>query len=218
MRIYMVHIRIELVRGIERIILVFPGYGHRRVTEHLKRESKRVNHKCMLRLMKENGLIKKPGPRYVKTTNGNHSYKVYPNLIKDLSSTRPNQVWVSDITYINVLSDFVYLTAILDKYSRKAVGYASSGHIGYHLTLEASQIALSLKKSPAGYIYHSDRGIQYPRADYLARLKEHGLSISISHQGNQFDNIENESFFKTLKYQEVYLTEYRTIEETHNEH
>jgi len=203
----------ELVKEIERVILEFPGYGYRRVTEHLRREGKRVNHKRVLRLMKENGLIKRRKRRYVKTTNSKHSYRVYPNLIKDLVVKETNQVWVSDITYIRLLYDFVYLAAILDRYSRKAIGYALSRHIDSRLTLEALHMALTERNPPTGCIHHSDRGVQYACADYVDRLKKHGLLISMSRKGNPYDNAEIESFFKTLKYEEVYLTEYRTLEE-----
>ena len=163
--------------------------------------------------MKENGLIKRRKRRYVRTTNSKHSYQVYPNLIKDLVVKKTNQVWVSDITYIRLLYDFVYLAAILDRYSRKAIGYALSRHIDSRLTLEALHMALTGRNSPTGCIHHSDRGVQYACADYVDRLKKHGLLISMSRKGNPYDNAEIESFFKTLKYEEVYLTEYRTLEE-----
>lgn len=203
----------KLVKQIERIILEFPGYGYRRVTKHLHRQGIKVNHKRVLRLMREHGLIKRRKRRFVRTTNSRHGFRIYPNLTKDLVVTRPNQVWVSDITYIRLLYEFAYLAAILDKYSRKAIGYALSRHIDHRLALAALEMALSLRNPPPGCIHHSDRGVQYACADYANKLKEHGLLISMAGKGNPFDNAEVESFFKTLKYEEVYLTEYRTINE-----
>ena len=134
----------KLVKEIERIILRFPGYGYRRVTKHLHRQGIKVNHKRVLRLMREHGLIKRRRRRFVRTTNSRHGFRIYPNLIKDLVVTRPNQVWVSDITYIRLLYEFAYLAAILDKYSRKTIGYALSRHIDHQLTLAALEMALSL--------------------------------------------------------------------------
>ena len=203
----------ELVKEIERIILEFNGYGYRRITKHLKREGKRVNHKLVLRLMREQRLIKRRRHRYMRTTDSNHSYQVYPNLIKDLELTKTNQVWVSDITYIRLLYEFVYLAAILDKYSRKAIGYALTDHIDSRLTLQALDMALARRNPAPGCIHHSDRGVQYACADYVARLKKHGLLISMARKGNPYDNAEIESFFKTFKCEEVYLWEYHTLEE-----
>lgn len=203
----------ELVKEIEKIILEFNGYGYRRVTKHLKRQGKKVNHKRVLRLMQENGLIKRRRRRYVRTTNSKHSYQVYPNLVKELEVTKPNQVWVSDITYVRLLYEFVYLAAILDKYSRKAIGYALTDHIDSCLTLQALDMSIAKRNPAPGCIHHSDRGVQYACADYVARLKKYGLLISMARKGNPYDNAEIESFFKTLKCEEVYLWEYRTLEE-----
>jgi transposase InsO family protein len=203
----------ELVKEMERIVLEFNGYGYRRVAKHFHRQGKRVNHKRVLRLMRENGLTKKPRRRFVRTTDSRHGYRVYPNLIKGMDVVRPNQVWVSDITYVRLPSEFVYLAAILDKYSRKAVGYALSANVDSLLTLEALEMAIADRNPTLGCIHHSDRGVQYASDDYIARLEQCGFRISMSRKGNPYDNAEIESFFKTLKCEEVYLWEYRTLED-----
>jgi putative transposase len=203
----------ELVKEIEKIILELNGYGYRRVTKHLKRAGKKVNHKRVLRLMRKHGLIKRRRRRYVRTTDSKHSYQVYPNLVKELEVTKPNQVWVSDITYVRLLYEFVYLAAILDKYSRKAIGYALTDHIDSRLTLQALDMAIARRNPAPGCIHHSDRGVQYACVDYVSRLKRHGFLISMTRKGNPYENAEMESFFKTLKCEEVYLWEYRTLEE-----
>lgn len=203
----------ELVKEMERIVLEFNGYGYRRVAKHLHRQGKRVNHKRVLRLMRKNGLTKKPRRRFVRTTDSRHGYRVYPNLIKGMDVVRPNQVWVSDITYVRLPSEFVYLAAILDKYSRKAVGYALSANVDSLLTLEALEMAIADRNPTLGCIHHSDRGVQYASDDYIARLEQCRFRISMSRKANPYDNAEIESFFKTLKCEEVYLWEYRTLED-----
>ena len=126
---------------------------------------------------------------------------------------RLNQVWLSDITYIRVRTGFVYLAAILDACSRKVIGYAVSRGLETNLTLEALRMALSRRRPVPGVIHHSDQGIQYASDEYIAELKAYGFEISMSRAGNPYDNATMESFFKTLKYEEVYLCEYETYED-----
>jgi putative transposase len=201
----------ELVKKIESVVMEFSGYGYRRVTKHLQRLGMQVNHKRVLRLMREYGLIKKRKRRYVKTTDSNHDYRVYPNLVKGITVTALNQVWVSDITYVRLASGFAYLAAVIDRYSRKVVGYAVSNHIDSRLTLTALGMALAGRQPSPGCIHHSDQGVQYACTDYIDILKQYGLLISMSRPGNPYDNAYAESFFKTIKYEEVYLSEYRTL-------
>ncbi len=120
---------------------------------------------------------------------------------------------MSDITYVRLPSEFVYLAAVLDKYSRKAVGHALSSNVDSLLTLEALEMAIVGRDPLPGCIHHSDRGVQYASDDYIARLEECRFRISMSRKGNPYDNAEIESFFKTLKCEEVYLWEYRTLED-----
>ena len=201
----------QLIKRIEAIIEEFPGYGYRRVTRELHRREMMVNHKKVLRIMRHRGLTRKPKRRWIRTTNSNHHCRVYPNLIKNLAVTGPNQVWVADITYIAIQTAFVYLAVILDLFARRAVGYAISRAIDTALCLEALSMALRLRKPPQGVIHHSDQGVQYASCDYVKVLLDHSFRISMARRGNPYDNAAAESFIKTLKTEEVYLWEYRTL-------
>lgn len=204
----------DLQIQIEKICLEFPRYGYRRVTKELQREGWIVNHKRVLRVMRENELLcrirRKQG---IKTTDSNHSYPVFPNLIKDLVTSSINQVWVSDITYIRILTTFVYLAIILDLHSRKVIGYSLSKHMDTKLTLSALQMAIEKRNPAPGCIHHSDRGVQYASSEYIDELRRYGFQVSMSRRGNPYDNATCESFIKTLKNEEVYLWEYNTIED-----
>lgn len=203
----------DLRDRIEQIVLDFPGYGYRRVTRQLHREGIRVNHKRVLRIMRQEGLLCRKKRRFVVTTDSRHPFRIYPNLVKDILLTGINQVWIADITYIRLLYEFVYLAAILDAFSRKVVGWALGRTLSSELTLAALKSALSCRKPPAGCIHHSDRGVQYACDEYVKTLEEAGLRISMSLKGNPYDNAKMESFFKTLKQEEVYIYEYRTFQE-----
>jgi len=200
----------DLRDRIEVICLEFPRYGYRRVTKQLQHERWRVNHKRILRLMQESDLLCRVRRKGVTTTDSRHSFPRYPNLVKGMAVVRPNQVWLADITYIRILTGFMYLAAILDAWSRKVVGYAISTAINTSLTLDALRMAISGRDPGRGVIHHSDQGVQYASAEYVEVLKSHGFEISMARVGNPYENAEMESFFKTLKYEEVYLWEYRT--------
>jgi len=202
-----------LIARIEEIAEDFATYGYRKITAQLRRDGIVVNRKKVQRIMRERGLFAKKTRRFVKTTDSNHAYPVYPNLIKDLKVTNVNQVWVADITYIRVVAAFVYLAVILDLYSRKAVGYAVSRSLDTNLSLVALQMAIATRNPRAGLIHHSDQGVQYAAHDYVDVLKNHEISISMSRKGNPYDNAFAESFMKTLKTEEVYLWEYRTLDD-----
>ncbi len=204
---------LALENRIEEITEEFPKYGYRKVTRQLRREGISVNHKKVHRIMREKGLLVKKTWRFVKTTDSNHPYPVYPNLIKDLKVTDINQVWVADITYVHIVAAFVYLAVILDLCSRKAIGYAISRNIDTALSLEALRMAIRNRNPPPGIIHHSDQGVQYAAHDYIDELKNHGFKISMSRKGNPYDNAFAESFMKTIKTEEVYLWEYRTLDD-----
>jgi putative transposase len=206
----------DLMDCIEVICLEFPRYGYRRVSQQLKREGWLVNHKKVLRLMRESDLLCQVKRKRVKTTNSTHCLPVYPNLVKDIVISRLNQVWIADITYIRIQTGFVYLAAILDAYSRRAIGYAISESIDTALTLKALRMAVSNRHPAPGIIHHSDQGMQYASGEYVGELKNHGFEISMSRKGNPYDNATMESFFKTLKYEEVYLCEYKTLDDVTN--
>ena len=200
-----------IVSRIEEIVEELPGYGYRRVTAQLHREGIFVNHKKVLRLMRAHGLTRKPKRRWVKTTDSDHRYPVYQNLVNGFRATGVNQVWTTDITYISLITSFVYLAAIIDLFSRKAIGYAISSRIDTALCLKALAMAIEKRKPSPGVIHHSDRGVQYASGDYVDMLFLHGFTISMARKGNPYDNAVAESFIKTLKTEEVYLWEYRTL-------
>ena len=201
-----------LIDRIEQICLDFPKYGYRRVTQQLKREGWLINHKKVHRIMRERGWLCRPRKKkWVTTTDSNHKLPIYPNLIKDLTVERINQLWVADITYIHILVCFIYLAVILDVYSRKAIGYAISRNIDTQLTLSALRMANVNRNPPPECIHHSDRGVQYASAEYVKELEFHKFQISMSRKGNPYDNAYAESFMKTLKSEEVHLWEYRTM-------
>jgi len=204
---------VELRDAIERITLEFAGYGYRRVTKQLGRQGLVVNHKRVLRVMREESLLCQLQRRFVATTDSKHSHQTYPNLLSGLVLDGLDEAWVADITYIRLPTSFVYLAAILDAYSRRCIGWALSRFINAKLTLSALEMALEQRRPPRGFIHHSDRGVQYACGDYVARLENVGTRISMSAVGNPYDNAKAESFFKTLKAEEVYLKEYWSLEE-----
>ncbi len=149
------------------------------------------------------------------TTDSSHSFHVHPNLAKGLEVTGLNQLWVADITCIRLETAFVYLAAIIDVFSRRCIGWELERFLDTQLTLNALDMALSKRRGTdlSGLIHHSDRGSQYASDEYAGRLRENGIRISMSRKGNPYDNAFMESFIKTLKYEEVYLSEYEVIGE-----
>lgn len=191
---------------------MFPGYGYRRVTVELNRRGISVNSKRIRRVMKKFNLRPITWRTFIHTTDFRHNLRVYPNRLKNRQIRKTNEAWGADITYIRIRSSFVYLAAILDLYSRKIVGWAISKRIDTELCIAALRMALVTRR-PRGCIHHSDRGVQYASAAYIALLREHGLQISMSAKGNPYDNAFMESFYKTLKYEEVNLWNYETYED-----
>jgi len=203
----------DLRDQIETIVLEYPRYGYRRVTKELHRRSFQVNHKRVLRLMRQEGLLCRQRKRHLVTSDSRHSYRIYPNLARGLVVDGPNQLWLADITYIRLVREFVYLSVIMDAFSRKAVGWALSKNLDTRLTLAALKAAVRDRRPPPGCIHHSDRGVQYASGEYVRTLEESGLRPSMSAKGNPYDNAKIESFIKTLKQEEVYISEYETFAE-----
>lgn len=188
-------------------------YGYRRVYRQLRREGWQVNHKRVLRLMREDNLLCVRKRKFVLTTDSNHFWPVYPNLAAALLVEGINQLWVADITYIRLVEQFVYLAVILDAYSRKVIGWELDNTLEARLAVAALKRALAGRGAPLGLVHHSDRGVQYACRDYVGLLESHGILISMSRKGNPYDNAQAESFMKTLKHEEVNLRDYRTIEQ-----
>jgi len=199
------------VQKIGEICAEYPGYGYRRVTAQLRREGLLVNHKKTMRIMAEQGLSVRPKRRYRITTDSAHGGPIFPNLTRNLVLTRPNELWVADITYIAIGRGFVYLAVILDAWSRRVVGYAIARFLDSRLTLAALQAAIDNRNPLPGCIHHSDRGSQYAAEDYRKLLAEHGLRGSMGRSGNPYDNAKAESFMKTLKVEAVYRADYETF-------
>jgi len=203
----------DLRDRIEQIVVEHARYGYRRVTYQLRREGYKINHKRVARIMREQSLQCQVKRRWVKTTDSNHGYRIYPNLIKELEIKGRNQVWVADITYIRILTGFLYLAVVLDLYSRKVIGWALSEQIDARLTLAALRMALEERGLGEGCIHHSDRGVQYACHAYVEELEAAKMRISMARKGNPYDNAAAESFMKTLKYEEVYLWDYQSVED-----
>ncbi len=203
----------DLRDRIEQIVVERARYGYRRVTYQLRREGYKVNHKRVSRMMREQSLQCQVKRRWVKTTDSDHSHRIYPNLIKELKVRGRNQGWVGDITYIRILTGFLYLAVVLDLFSRKVIGWALSEQIDAQLTLAALRMALEERRSVEGCIHHSDRGVQYACHAYVEELQAAKMRISMARKGNPYDNAAAESFMKTLKYEEVYLWDYHSVED-----
>lgn len=200
---------------IQEIALEFPGYGYRRITVELQNRGYVVNHKRVLRLMRQDNLLCLKRKFKPITTDSSHGLPVYPNLLKNIKITGLNQVWASDITYVQLLHENIYLAVILDLSSRKCIGWDLGRNMGRQLVMNALAKALKNRwtESTQGLIHHSDQGIQYASQDYVDYLKKHNILISMSRKGNPYDNAFAESFIKTLKWEEVYLNEYETFED-----
>ena len=166
-------------------------------------------------MLSENLLCRRKKAFKPVTTQSNHNFEVYPNLIENIQVTGLNQIWVSDITYIHLMKSFVYLAVIIDLFSRKCIGWHLSNDIDTYLSLNALDMAIAARQQLGfdSLIHHSDRGVQYASNDYIQKLEEFGIKISMSRSGNPYDNAFAESFMKTLKVEEVYMNEYEAFED-----
>jgi len=204
---------LELRSQIQTIALEMRAYGYRPITAELHRRGVKVNHKRVLRLLREDNLLCLRQRAFVRTTDSRHHLRVYPNLARDLVLSNINQLWVADITYIRLLREFIYLAVLLDAFSRRCIGWAISRHIDTQLTLTALQMALRTRSISPALIHHSDQGVQYAATDYVTVLQEHKIQISMSRTGNPYDNAKAERFMRTLKYEEIYMNDYETLAE-----
>jgi putative transposase len=192
--------------AVERVAGAWPTYGYRRVRAMLRRDGWAVNAKRVRRVMRELGLAAAPPPRRVRTTDSDHPFLRYPNLVAELSVTRPDQVWVADITYVRVRAEFVYLAVLMDVFTRAIRGWELSRSLDQGLTLTA--LGRAVRRGRPG-IHHSDQGVQYAATAYVERLAAIGAAISMAAVGVPEENGFAERLMRTIKEEEVALTEYR---------
>ena len=196
----------KLKRAIKKEAAEWPAYGYRRITKQLQRGEWVVNHKRVQRLMRLMGIQARIRRRKRRTTNSEHGFPRYPNLVLDLEVVQPEQVWVCDITYIHLRYGFVYLAVIMDVFTRSIRGWHLGRNLDHSLTLTALQRALVEYPSPE--IHHSDQGIQYAATAYTEVLQDAQVQISMAEQGEAWQNGYAERLIRTIKEEEVDLSEY----------
>lgn len=192
----------------------FPRYGYRRLTAQLKREGHPLNHKRVARLMRELGLLAKRPRQRKRTTNSEHEFPRYPNRVMGLAIERPDQVWVGDITYIRLHQEFVYLAVLMDVYTRSIRGWHLSRRLDQSLTLKALEKAFTQGRPE---IHHSDQGMQYAATAYVDLLRQHQVEISMAEVGAAWQNGYAERLMRTIKEEEVDLSEYRNFTEAYKQ-
>lgn len=187
-------------------------YGYRRISAELRRRGMQVNHKRVARIMREDDLLAMQPKQFVATTKSDHKLEVYLNLARRMKLTGIDQLWVADITYIRLRTEFVYLAVILDRFSRKVVGWWLERTQASRLAIAALEQAIAKRQPPPGVVHHSDRGVQYASGEYVAILEKHGMIPSMSRPANPYDNANCESFMKTLKREEIYANQYDDLD------
>jgi putative transposase len=200
--------------AIEALASQFPTYGSRRMSKQLGRapHEMRVNRKRAQRVMREMGLQGRVRRRKRRTTDSQHAYPRYPNLVKNVEAAYPEHIWVADITYVRLLWEWVYLAIIMDVYTRAIRGWHLSRSLEGELTLTALRRALA-DRVPT--IHHSDQGVQYAATDYVDLLQDHHVQISMTAKGQPLENGYAERLIRTIKEEEVYLSDYRDFEDAY---
>lgn len=204
----------DLKHAITQLAAEHPTYGYRRMTALLHRQGQIVNHKRVQRIMHELNLVGKCPQRRCRTTNSNHNLKRYPNRVEALRVERPNQVWVGDITYIRLGSEFVYLAVLMDVFTRSIRGWQLGRSLATDLPLIALKRALKVGKPE---IHHSDQGVQYAAKAYTELLEVSQIEISMAAVGEAWQNGYAERLMRTIKEEEVDLSEYRNFEEAYEQ-
>lgn len=204
----------HLLNAMEQILLRFPFYGYRKLHKALARQRMAVGEHRVRRLLRQLGITRSVGKVRVQTTDSHHAHPRYPNRIKVLKLTRPDQVWVADITYLRLGRRFIYLAVILDAFTRAVRGWALSRSLEQQLTLDALEMALA-KGIP--FIFHSDQGSQYAAWNHTDRLLELGVKISMSDTASPTQNGLVERFMRTVKEEHVDYSEYRDFEDAYQQ-
>ena len=187
-------------------------HGYRRVTAELRRQGMIVNHKRVARLMRADNLLTHETCELDRTRDSDSELQIYLNLASRMKVCGPNQLWIADITYVRLNTEFVHLAVVLDAFSRRVVGWSVDRSLQARLPTNALQMAILNRRPPAGLVHHPDRGVQYTCKAYMQTLREHRMLASISWPGKPYDNACCESFMKTLKREEIYASEYRDLE------
>jgi transposase InsO family protein len=200
--------------AIQEIFLQHKGrYGRRRITAELRQRGMVANHKRVGRLMQEDNLLAIQRREFAVTTNSQHELEVYLNVAGHMELTGINQLWVADITYIRLRSEFVFLAVILDRFSRCVVGWSLDRNLTARLTIAALEQAIQRRQPPSGLVHHSDRGLQYAAQPYVDILLRHGMIPSMSRPANPYDNAACERFMRTLKQEEVNCQDYEDLQD-----
>ena len=193
-------------------------YGSPRIYHELEKQRVACSENRVARLMRLHGLRARQKKRYKVTTKRNKADPVAPNLLKrDFEADRPNQKWLTDITYISTQEGWLYLAAVLDMYSRRIIGWAMSERMTSDLTIDALNMAIPRRQPDLDLIHHSDQGSQYTDGEYQQLLKDHGIQVSMNGVGTWYDNAPMESFFGTLKSEWVYYHVYRTRDQARSD-
>ncbi|MBD3886853.1 IS3 family transposase [Phormidium tenue FACHB-886] len=212
----------EIKAFIVKLCGQYPTYGYRRIIAMLKRQGHEINHKRVTRrasprqrrMMREMGLVGKPRVKQKRTTNSNHEFKRYPNLVMNLVVERPDQVWVGDITYIRLQQEFVYLAVLMDVFTRNIRGWHLARSMDVSLTITALKKGLTRGRPE---IHHSDQGVQYAANEYVRLLQQHGVKLSMAEVGQAWQNGYAERLMRTIKEEEVDLSEYRNFTEAYEQ-
>ena len=201
--------------AIQKAALEHRSYGYRRIKIAIEKAGLVVGVKKVRGMMRQDNLLAVRRRKFVVTTDSAHSYRVFPNLAQYLELSDVNQLWVADLTYLRLESEFVYLAVVLDAWSRKVVGWALGRNLDHQLTLAALEGAIQTRRPSPGLVHHSDRGSQYACSEYVQRLEQIGAALSMSRPGRPWENGKCESFIKTLKQEEIDARPYRDFVELH---
>ena len=177
-------VEMEVRDQMQKVALGSPAYGYRRITAELQERGFAVNHKRVLRMMREDNLLCVRRRAFVVTTDSRHNLPVYPNLAREIKPTAINQLWIADITYIRLRAEFVYLAVVLDAYSRRVIGWALGRTLEASLAVAALRMALIERKPPSSLVHHSDRGVQYASLRLHRNAQAAPATISMSRKGN----------------------------------
>jgi putative transposase len=199
--------------AIQRASVEYPSYGAAKVAQVVRKGGLVVSVSRVQRVRREDNLLAVRRRKFIVTTDSDHAFLIYPNLAQHMMLTAINQLWVADITYLRLASEFVYFAAVLDAFSRRALGWSLSRSLQATLPLTALNRAIAARPPAPGLVHHSDRGSQYASDDYVSRLEECEITISMSRPARPWENAKCERFMRTLKQEEIDCRQYGTLED-----